>query len=159
VKYLPLLLLASCAATWGSPVFYAGPAVAPIEEVSSKNPHPAAAAGYQATIGLGQYVMASHEWDALDLSVLALGGVALPGSGPVGELQLGGEIGTLNGIIGLGILSTPYIAAGGGWAQGGAPGTTFAGMLNVQALVQYLTPAVATSGKDKAVMHLPRGGL
>ena len=156
---LPLLILTAvtqaCAAvSWNSPVFYAGPAVAPIEEVSSKHPSPAVAAGYQATIGLGQFDLANHEWDALDLSALALGGVVLPGSGPVGALQIGGEIGTMNGIIGLGILTTPYTADGQGWTQGGRPGTTFAGMLNVQAIVSYFSPGTA-AGKEKLTPSSP----
>lgn len=80
----------------------------------------------------------------------------LSGGTPVGALQVGGELGTLDGIVGLGILSTPYTAAGGGWAQGGRPGTTFAGMLNISAIVAYFSPP---GGGTEVRMRLPRGGL
>jgi hypothetical protein len=154
--------LGACATTsWNTPVFYAGPAVAPIEEVSLKTSQAAAAGGFQASVGFGQFPFQGKEWDALDLSVLALGGVALPGgAGPVGTLQLGGEIGTMNGIIGVGLLATPYTANGQGFLQGGGPGFAVAGMLNVTAIAAYLsTGSAAAEGKDKLTPRLPRGGL
>ena len=152
------LNLTACAAiNWSTPVIFAGPTVAPIEEVSKAHPAPATAAGFQLTLGLGQFAFQGHEFDAIDVSALALGGVVLPGAGPVGVLQLGGEIGTLNGIIGLGILSTPYAVDGSGFAQGGNPGTTFAGMFNVAALTAYLTtPKTTALGFPE---RLPRGGM
>ncbi len=153
------LCLASCAGVaWNQPVFYAGPTVAPIEEITLKNPQPAAAAGFQATVGLGQFEFASKEWDSLDLSALALGGVVVPASGPAGMLQAGVEVGTLNGIIGLGILFTPYTADNQGFLQGGGPGLAFAGMLNVQAIVAYFGGTAETQG-PKLIPRLPRGGL
>ena len=155
--FLPLL--GGCAElSWTTPVFFAGPSVAPIEEVSKKNPSPAIASGFQETIGLGQFEFEEHEWDAIDLSALELGGLILNGAGPAGALQLGGEIGTLNGIIGLGILATPYTANGGGFLQGGNPGVTWAGVLNVSAIAAYFeTEASKAKLKDKP--RLPRGGL
>jgi hypothetical protein len=158
---LALHTSACASVSFTQPVFYAGPTVAPIEEISKAHPVPAAAAGIQETIGIGQYAMLDHTWDMLDLSALELGGVALPGSNPVGQFQIGGEIGTLNGVIGLGILSTPYAADGSGFAQGGHPGTTFAAMFNVQAIVADFA-ALAAKKEDLAVPaipRLPRGGL
>lgn len=149
--------LTACAAiSWSTPVVFAGPTVAPIEEVSSKHPAPASAAGFQLSVGLGQFDWQGHEWDLIDVGPVVLGGVVLPGSGPAGVLQLGGQIATLNGIIGLDVLSTPYTANGEGWAQGGAPGTTFGASLNVQAVVAYLTHP---TGRTAVRQRLSRGGL
>ena len=130
---------AACASiSWTTPVMMFGP-VAGIEEVSKAHPAPATAAGFQLEVGLGQFDFQGHEFDLLDPGVLVLGGVVLPGAGPVGELQVGGEIGTLNGIFGIAILGTPYAVDGSGFAQGGSPGTTFGAMVNVAALTAYLT--------------------
>jgi hypothetical protein len=149
--------LTACASiSWTTPVLMAGP-VAGIEEVSKAHPAPAAAGGFQLEIGLGQFAFQGHEFDALDVGALALGGVVLPGSSPVGALQLGGEIGTLNGIISLAILCTPYAVDGSGFAQGGNPGTTFGAMINVAAITSYLTYAAEMSLGGPA--RLPRGGL
>ena len=149
--------LSACAAiSWTTPVLMAGPTIAPIEEVSKKNPTPATAAGFHLTLGLGQFAFQGHEFDAIDVSALALGGAILPGAGPVGALQIGGELGTLNGIVGLGILATPYAVDGSGFAQGGSPGTTFAAMVNVAAITAYLTSSSPLLGAEE---RLPRGGL
>lgn len=157
---LPLLLHLSACAT--VPVtFYTGPAIAPIEEISAKNPVPALAAGYQASLGIGSYTMMSHVWDVVEVGALVLGGVVLPGSSPVGALQVGGEVSTLNGLIGIGCLATPYTESGAGFLQGGAPGTTWAALLNIQGLVAAFGGAsVGGDGKDKVLApKLPRGGL
>ena len=149
--------LSACAAiTWSTPVVMFGP-VAGVEEISKAHPAPATAAGFQLSIGLGQFDFQGHEFDILDLGALALGGVILPGSNPVGALQLGGEVGTLNGIFGFGILATPYAVDGSGFAQGGNPGTTFAAMVNVAAITAYLTSS--PKGELGGPERLPRGGL
>lgn len=162
IKTLVLLsvlhgMTACAGVSWNEPVLFGGPSVAPIEEISGKHPTPAIASGFQETVGLGQFDAWSHNWDAIDISALELGGVLLNGAAPAGVLQIGGEIGTLNGIIGLGILCTPYAVNGGGFLQGGNPGVTWAGVFNVQALVSYLAPA----SRDTLTYtpKLPRGGL
>jgi len=154
---LPLLHLTACA---GLPVaFYTGPAIAPIEEISTKNPTPAVAGGYQASVGFGSFELAEHTWDYFEVGALVLGGIVLPGSSPVGALQVGGEVSALNGIVGIGALATPYAANGGGFIQGGAPGTTWALLLNVQALTALFGGESTPPGLPKLHPTLPRGGL
>ena len=150
------LHLSACASiTWSTPVLMAGPAVG-FEEVSKAHPAAAAAGGLQLTAGLGQFDFQGHEFDVLDVGVLALGGVILPGSSPVGALQLGGEVGTLAGIVAFAILCTPYAVDGSGFAQGGNPGVTYAAMVNVAAITAYLT---SPGPNVEVVERLPRGGL
>ncbi len=162
-KLTPLVLLlavavaaSGCATTdWTRPVVFAGPSVA-LFEASPSQPAPrqiAAGAGEQITLGLGQFAFASKTWDALDLSGVALGSLAGSGS-----LQVGGILGTMNGLIGLGALATPYAADGSGFVQGGRPGVTWAAVMNVQALVAEL--ASAPAGRMMlAAPPPPRGGL
>lgn len=150
-----VMSLSSCAAiSWQQPVFYAGPAVGPIEEVSSAHPSPALAAGWQESVGFGQYEMGSREWDLFEVGLLELGGV-VPSGSPVGQLQLGGKIGTLNGLIGFGVLFDCVDSASHGACQGGRPGgPIFAGILDVQALIAYFG-----SIQPNTTQHLKRGGL
>jgi hypothetical protein len=150
--------LSACASvSWSEPVLYAGPTVSPYEEVS-KGSQPAVAAGIQATVGLGQFEFSEHQWDLLDPGLLALGGM-VPGGGPAGMLQIGGKVGTLNGLIGVGLLFDCVDSTGNGACQGGHPGgPIYAGLFDVQALVAYIAPAVA-SDEVKAKPRLPRGGL
>jgi hypothetical protein len=162
---LSALLVTSCASvkgiTWDQPVFYAGPTVAPIEEVSSKNSTPAAAAGFAEKVGFFQYSMMNHEWDVFEIGALELGGLVPGGTGPAGMLQLGGSLSTLNGIIGFGLLFDCVDSAGNGACQGGHPGgPIYAGMFDVQAIVAYFsTTTTDSNGKMKLIEHMPRGGL
>ena len=48
-------------------------------------------------------------------------GAGLDGSASTGALQFGGKLGTLNGIIGVALLATPFSTDGSGFAQGGSP--------------------------------------
>lgn len=154
--FVGLAHLTACASiTWSTPVLMAGPAVG-FEEVSKAHPAAAAAAGFQLTAGLGQFDFQGHEFDLLDVGVLALGGVILPGAGPIGALQLGGEVGTLAGIVAVAVLATPYAVDGSGFAQGGSPGVTYAAMINVAAITAYLTSSSPLLGAEE---RLPRGGL
>ena len=167
-KLTPLVLLlavavaASGCATldWSRPVLFAGPSVA-LVEVSPSQPTPrkiAAGAGEQLTLGLGQFQFEGKTWDALDLSAVGLG--SLDGAGSV---QVGGILGTMNDILGLGVLSTPWAADGSGYIQGGRPGATFAAVVNVQALVAQLSAPSPTPGlmrlQTASSQPAPRGGL
>ena len=154
---LLLPLLGGCAElSWTTPVAYFGPTVSPYEEVS-KGSQPAVAAGAQATLGLGQFEMLEHSWDVLDPGVLVLGGM-VPGGGPAGMLQIGGKIGTLNGLIGAGLLFDCIDSSGNGACQGGHPGgPIYAGIFDIQALVAFFGTGNADLLKDKP--RLPRGGL
>jgi hypothetical protein len=157
-----LALCSGCASvSWSTPVFYAGPTAAPIEEVSAKNPKPAVAAGWNETVGIGQYDWRDHEWDVFDVGLLELGGLALPGSNPSGMLQLGVKIGTLNGIIGGGILFDSVDSTSQGALQGGPLTPIFAGIFDVQAIVAFFGSSDSSDSEDqlKAVPRLPRGGM
>ena len=148
--------------TWTTPVLTAGPAAA-ISEFNFKTGQSTslgAGAGYQLTLGVGSYQAFQKSWDVVDFSVLALGSVLFPSGAPVGQLQLGGCIGTLNGMLmGCG-LGTPYAQDGSGFAQGGRPGFTGAVVANIQTIVAYLSNFVTgEDGRVRLALHLPRGGL
>jgi hypothetical protein len=96
--------------------------------------------------------------------------VLFPAGNPVGQLQLGGCAGTLNGLVMLCALSTPYAADGSGFIQGGRPGFTGAVQANIQTIVAYLGSlgtskrlgsAAYFGGPDNElpIEHMPRGGL
>jgi hypothetical protein len=154
------LFLNACATlSWTTPVVYVGPTVVPIEEVSAKSPTPAVATGFQETVGLGQFEFQGHEWDAIDLGVVELGGLAMPNASPSGMLQLGGKIGTLNGIIGLVLAADVADATNTGLAQGGNTGLIYGASIDVQALVTWLDQLAPVSNAAKTRIRLPRGGL
>lgn len=143
---------------WDTPVFYAGPLAAPLEEVTGKGSAPAVAAGFQQTVGFGQFGFAGHEWDVVDVGAVEAGGAVVSGSSPAGMLQLGGKIGTMDGIIGVAVLADVEDANGNGLLQGGRVGPIIGGVFDVQALITYFG-GVGTESKLKGKLGLPRGGL
>lgn len=112
--------------------FFHGPTLA-ISEISPRNPHPlsyAAGAGYTGGLGIGQFAWLGKQWDIIDVGALAIGSVVSPNGQAEGALQVGfivGSMGNPNGVpfLSVAIITTPYTASGGGWAQGGRPGTSF----------------------------------
>jgi hypothetical protein len=150
-----LLLFGGCATL--QPTFYAGPTVAPIEEVTGKNPQPAAAAGFTEKVGFGKYTDAAGlAFDYFEIGALELGGY-VPGGSPAGMLQLGGAVSSFNGLIGIGILFDCFDSSGNGACQQGRPGgPIFAAMIDIQAIVaDFFTPSSAT----ESAMPRKRGGF
>ena len=144
----------SYALTCGAPVFYAGPTVAPIEEISGQHPQPASAVGFAEKLGFCDYEAFGKDWDLFEIGLLQLGGL-LPGGSPAGMLQLGGSVPVLNGIIGFGILADCVDSNGNGACQGGRPGgPIYAGMFDIQAIVAYLSPGSA-AGRYGATRGFP----
>jgi hypothetical protein len=166
---LGALMLSGCATiAWTTPVVYSGPSLA-FTEINLKSgtvTNVGAGACYTITVGDGEFEWVGHTWDLLDLSGLGCGGEAItPAGTAVSTLQVGGKLGTLNGIIGLAALSTPFATDGSGFAQGGSPGLILAGVVDVQAILANFENAAANLQKAKLAIHeaanypLPRGGL
>lgn len=165
---LPALLVASLGAAapakafgfdCSTPVFGYGLSLA-ITEISPSNPHPvgiAEGAGFMANVGLCQFALLGKSWDAIDLNVMGLGSVISPQGAPQGALQLGGGIGSFNNTVALEVLSTPWTASGGGWVQGGRPGTTFGLILNIPFNIGPTSPPVGMP--EAGPRQFPRGSL
>lgn len=159
-KALVLAVLLGAAAsaraqvTWSNPDVTFG-AVAALAEVNAKTGDTGVGTGFGVTLEVGQFNLLGHSWSAFDFSLDILGGALFPGNTPVGQLQLGGCLGTFNGIANGCVFTTPWASNGGGWSQGGSPGATFAGMINIPALVAAFGGSSATS----STFHAPRGGF
>jgi hypothetical protein len=151
-----LLPLTSCASvSWNTPVVFSGPSVALTEVNMKTGKIGQLGAGYQLTLGMGQFNWLGKRWDALDVSGLVLGASTL-NSVPVGALQFGGELATLNGIFGLAGLSTPVASDGSGYVQGGSPGMSIAAVVNIQAIIADFG---STTSVTDHMVRLPRGGF
>lgn len=125
MKSLWLVLLCSCATgAWTVPTVSHGPSIA-LTEIQPNNLHPvqfASGAGYTVELEDGFFLFNGVSWPALTLSGTALGSVISPNGAPAGALQLAPMVGTL-GLVEFGPAFTPWTAAGGGFLQGGRPGT------------------------------------
>jgi hypothetical protein len=158
------MALSGCAAvSWSSPAFYAGPTVVPIEELTGQGASTAVAAGFQETVGLGQYAMVGHEWDCLDVGAVELGGF-VPNGSPPGMLQLGVKLGTLNGLVGAVVAFDCLDSANAGACEGGGfKHAIIGGSFDVQALISYFGALAGPQNKGKLKdgngNALPRGGL
>jgi len=138
---LPVLLVASLGAaapakasgiTWGQPVFYAGPSLAFTELNLKTGGISSVGAGvcFQATGGFGQYEMLNLEWDVFDVSGMGCGSTVAGGS-----LQVGGKLGTLNGLFGIAVLK-PFSSDGTSLTP--VPGVTAAAVIDVQGIIAFI---------------------
>lgn len=112
---------------WGVPSLSYGPSLALTEIAPSSSVVTSLSAGLglELTIGEGQFAWLNKQWDILNLQIVVLGAPLLEGPTAAGAVQVGFMLSTLNGLIGFGPLLTPWTGAGGGFLQGGHPGTAW----------------------------------
>ncbi len=111
---------------WRHVALYHGPS-AQAFVVDPKSPHPVelpAGLGYGVGAGFGQLTLNGAHVSLVNLSVEAfLSIVTSPSGAPAGGVQFAPVLGFLSNAVGAGPLLTPYTAAGGGFLNGGRPGT------------------------------------